>query len=76
MSVRRYYSLVSRSFRFPSSIVHPSIHPSALRGAMAQQFNRTLSLRAWPSMYGDYEFNDDDDEDENKTKANFEQVKQ
>lgn len=41
---------------------------------MAQHFNRTMSLRAWPSMYGDYEFNDDDEED-NNTKANWEQVK-
>lgn len=40
---------------------------------MTQQFNRTMSLRTWPSMYGDYEFNDED-EDEDK-KANWEQVK-
>lgn len=44
---------------------------------MAQHFNRTMSLRAWPSMYGDYEFNDDDDDDDEgkHTKANYEQVK-
>jgi hypothetical protein len=33
-----------------------------------------MSLKTWPSMYGDYEFNDDDDEDQN-SKANWEQVK-
>lgn len=45
---------------------------------MAQHFNRTMSLRAWPSMYGDYEFNDDDDDDDEgkNTKANCEQVKE
>lgn len=32
-----------------------------------------MSLRTWPSMYGDYEFNDDDEDED--TKANFEQVK-
>jgi len=43
---------------------------------MAQQFNRTMSLRTWPSMYGDYEFHDDDDDDESQgAKVNWEQVK-
>lgn len=41
--------------------------------AMAQQFNRTMSLRTWPSMYGNYEFNDDDENED--TKVNWEQVK-
>lgn len=44
---------------------------------MAQHFNRTMSLRTWPSMYGDYEFHDDDDDDDDEgkhSKANYEQV--
>lgn len=32
-----------------------------------------MSLRTWPSMYGDYEFNDNDEDED--TKANWEQVK-
>lgn len=40
---------------------------------MAQQFNRTMSLKTWPSMYGDYEFNDDDEDED--TNINWEQVK-
>lgn len=35
-----------------------------------------MSLRTWPSMYGDYEFHDDDDDDESQgAKVNWEQVK-